>query len=276
MWFDWDNLVLLILQAGCVALPGAGLPARLERYRGSWWALVLPVSIVAVVGGISLAPGTADVLTWIALIGVPIGAALAFGWAMRGARAPLALLAAVLLAVAWTAQHDWYGELARTILVAASAVTVGRLLAGGTPLTLLKAAVYAMAALDAYLVFSGSLEHPNSVLVAAAPGPDLPRLQSGAFNGFSIGYGDYLQAAVVGAILAAERRPQIAAALATLVVAMAWDQLFLVYDVLPATIPPALVLLGFDLAGRRGLLPVRRPVGGLVGPSRHAADAENP
>jgi hypothetical protein len=276
MWFDWDNLVLLIVQAGCVALPAAGLPAWLGRYRGSWWALVLPVSIVAVVGGISLAPGTADVLTWIALIGVPVGAALAFGWAMRGARAPLALIAAALLALAWTAQHEWYGELARTILVAASAVTVGRLLAGGTPLTLLKAAVYAMAALDAYLVFSGSLEHPNSVLVAAAPGPDLPRLQSGAFNGFSIGYGDDLQAAVVGAILAAERRPQLAAALALLVLALAWDQLFLVYDVLPATIPPALVLLGFDLAARRGLLPVRRPVRRLVNPARHAADAENP
>jgi hypothetical protein len=274
MWFDGDNFVLLLIQAACVALPAAGLPLWLQRYRGRWWALVLPVSIVAVVGGISLAPGTADVLTWVALIGVPIGAALAFGWAARGAWPPLALLAVALLALAWAEPHELPGQLARTILVAGSAITVGRLLAGGTPLALLKAAVYAMAILDAYLVFSGSLEHPNSVLVAAAPGPDLPRLQSGAFGSFSIGYGDFLQAAVVGAILAAERRPQLIAAAATLLLAMAWDQLFLVYDVLPATIPPALALLGSDLLARRRSAAVR-PVGNLVGRPRHPADAEN-
>lgn len=275
MWFDWDNFVLLIVQAACVAVPAAGLPARLERYRGSAWALVLPVSIVAVVGGIALAPGTADVLTWIALIGVPVGAALALGWAARGARAPLAAGAAILLAVAWAAQGEWYGDLARTLLVAASAVTVGRLLAGGTPLAWLRAAVYALAALDAFLVFSGSLEQPNSVLVAASPGLDLPRLQSAAFNGWSVGYGDYLQAAVVGAILAAEGRPQLAAAAATLLISIAWDQLFLVYDSLPATIPPALALLAIDLWGRRPLLALG-PVRGLVRRARDPADAENP
>lgn len=273
MWFDADNFVLLVVQAACVAAPAAGLPAWLRRYRGSGWALVLPVSIVAVVVGISLAPGTADVLTWIALIGVPIGAGLAFGWAARGARPPLAVLAVVLLAIAWAEQGEWYGQLARTILVAASAVTVGRLLAGGTPLGWLRGAVYALAALDAYLVFSGSLEGPNSVLVAASPGADLPRLQSAAFNGWSVGYGDFLQAAVVGAILAAERRPQLPVALATLLISIAWDQLFLVYDSLPATIPPALALLAADLRARR-LFPLR-PVGRDVGASGHAADAED-
>jgi hypothetical protein len=269
MWFDGDNFVLLLVQAACVALPAAGLPLWLQRYRGSGWALVLPVSIVAVVGGISLAPGAADVLTWIALIGVPIGAALAFGWAARGAWPPLAVLAVALLALAWAEPGEWYGQLSRTILVAGSTVTIGRLLAGGTPLSLLKAAVYAMALLDAYLVFSGSLEHPNSVLVAATPGAGLPQLQSGAFGGFSIGYGDFLQAAVVGAILAVERRPQLIAAGATLLLAMAWDQLFLVYDVLPATIPPALVLLGSELLARR------RPLRGLVGRAGDPANAEN-
>ena len=46
-------------------------------------------------------PFTADVLTWIALILVPIGCALALGWAMHGAWPPLAALAAPLLALAW-------------------------------------------------------------------------------------------------------------------------------------------------------------------------------
>jgi hypothetical protein len=104
VWFSADNLVLILIQAACVALPAAGLPSSLSRFRGSGWALVLPVSILLAIGAISVLPGTADVITWIALIGVPIGAALALGWAARGARAPLALLAAPLLALAWARQ----------------------------------------------------------------------------------------------------------------------------------------------------------------------------
>ena len=57
-----------------------------------------------VVGTIALFPSTADALTWIALILVPIGGALALGWAMRGARPWLAALAAPLLAIAVTAR----------------------------------------------------------------------------------------------------------------------------------------------------------------------------
>lgn len=275
VWFDADNLVLLLAQAACVALPAAGLTPRLERYRGSGWALVLPVSIVAVVGGISLAPGTADVLAWIALIGVPIGAALALGWAARGSRPRLAILAVGLLALAWVAPDDWTGQLARTAMVAGSAITLGRLLAGAAPLSWLKAGVYAMAAVDAYLVFSGRLEHPNAILVAAAPGPDLPQLQSGAFGGFSIGYGDFLSAAVVGGILAIERKPQLLTAMAMLLIAMVWDQLFLVYDVLPATIPPAIALLAAELLSGRPRLLAVRPLRDLVRRPRDAADAEN-
>ena len=250
MWFSSDNLVLLLFQAGCVALPAAGIGAWSRRFRGSAWSLVLPLSIAVVVGAISAFPATADVLTWIALIGVPIGAALALGWAARGARPALALGAAPLLALAWAIPDDPLGQLATTALVAGSAITLGRLLAGAAPLSLLKAGIYAMAALDAYLVFSGRLQQPNAVLVAAAPGGGLPQLQSAGFGGFSIGYGDFFAAAVVGGILAAERRPQLLAAAAMLVLAVAWDQLFLVYDVLPATIPPALALLGIEIAGR--------------------------
>lgn len=251
MWFSADNLVLIVAQAACVAIPAAGLPAWSRRFRGSGWALLLPLSIGVVVVAISAAPATAELLTWAALIGVPIGAALALGWAATGARWPLAPLAAPLLGLAWAVPDQAAGQLATTALVAGSAITLGRLLAGAAPLGWLKAGVYAMAALDAYLVFSGSLQGPNAVLVAAAPGPDLPQLQSAGFGGFSIGYGDFFSAAVVGGILAAERRPQLATAVALLGLSLLWDQLFLIYDVLPATIPPALALLGVELLGRR-------------------------
>ncbi len=56
---------------------------------------------------------------------------------------------------------------------------------------------------------------------------------------------------MAGAVIAAQRGPRLAAAVVLVGVALAWDQLFLVYDVLPATIPPALVLLGTEVAGRR-------------------------
>jgi hypothetical protein len=251
VWFSADNFVLTIAQAACIALVGAGLPAWTRRFRTGAWALVLPLSIAVVVAAIALVPTTADVLTWIALVLVPPGAALALGWAGRGARAPLAVLAAPLLALAWTMQDERAGQIATTLLILGSAVTLGRLLAGAAPLSLLKAGVIAMAAVDAYLVFSNKLQAPNAVLNAAVPAPGLPRLQTGVFAGASLGYGDFFAAAVVGGILAAERGPQVVAAVAMLAVSLAWDQLFLVYDVLPATIPPALVLVGVEAWRRR-------------------------
>jgi hypothetical protein len=243
VWFSPENFVLTIAQAACVALPAAGLPVWLERYRGRGWALVLPLSIAVVVAVIAAVPWSANVLTWVALLLVPPGAALALGWAMRGARPALALLAAPLLALAWAAQHDRAGQVAAIVLISLSAVTLGRLLAGAAPLLLLKLGLVAMASVDAYLVFSGRLQAPNAALIAASPGLGLPRLQSLAFDGASLGYGDVFAAAVLGGILAAERMPRVAAAVALVAVSIAWDQLFLVYEVLPATIPPAVVLL---------------------------------
>jgi hypothetical protein len=246
MWFSDDNFVLNVAQAAALALPAAGLPRWAQRFRTGAWALILPLSIAVVVAAIALVPTTADVLTWVALLLVPPGCALALGWAAHGARPWLAVLAAPLLALAWTRQDTRAGQLAAIVLILGSAVTVGRLLAGAAPLSLLKAGVLAMAAVDAYLVFSNKLQQPNAVLVSAQPAPGLPRLQSSSFGGAGLGYGDYFAAAVVGGILAAERGPQLLAAGALIVVSLAWDQLFLVYDVLPATIPPALVLLGYE------------------------------
>src|SRR3954465_1900942 len=173
-----DSLVLALAQATYVALPAAGLPLWASRFRSSGWALVAPVSIALVIGGIALVPSAADVLTWTALILVPVGAALAFGWAAHGARAPLALVALPLLIAAWTLQDERIGQAAAVVLIAGSAVTVGRLLAGAAPLPWLKIGIVIMAIVDSVLVFSGNLEGPNSVLVAASPGPGLPHFQS--------------------------------------------------------------------------------------------------
>jgi len=275
MWFSGDNLVLVAAQSACVALPAAGVPAWAERFRGRAWALVAPVSIALVVGAIALVPFTADVLTWIALILVPIGGALALGWAMHGARPALALLAAPLLALAWASQDSRAGQAATIVLIAGSAVTVGRLLAGAAPLSLLKAGIYAMAAVDAYLVFTNRLQPANTVLVTAAPAPGLPQLQSSSFGFAGLGYGDYFVAGLVGGILAAQRGPQLWAAPAVFVVSFAWDQLFLVYDVLPATVPPALVLLGCELLRRRNVAPPWRSGRRSPAPNRRSRSEES-
>ena len=250
MWFSADSFVLTLAQAACIALPAVGLPVWLERYRTPAWALTLPISIAAVVAGIAIASPAADVLTWVAFLLVPVGCALALGWAMRGAHAWLALLAAPLLALAWALPDDRVGQLAATILIAGSAITLGRLLAGGAPLSFLKVGVVAMATVDAVLVFSHNLQASNSVLVAASPGLGLPRLQSASFGTAGLGYGDFFAAAVVGGIFAAERAPQLLAAAAMVAVTLCWQQLHLVYDSLPRTVPPALVLIGFEVARR--------------------------
>ena len=222
------------------------MPAALLRLGGRGWSLVAPLSIVVSIGVIALADVGADVLTWIALLLVPPGCALAVGWAAHGARPALAVLALPALAAALAAPDDPLGRTGRLVLIAGSVVTVGRLLAGAAPLLLLKAGVVAMAAIDAVVIFGDLFDRENALFDAAAPAAGLPRLQVAEIGDASTDYGDFFVAGLVGGILAAERRPQLAAALAAFAVMQAFNQLFLVVDSLPGTIPPALVMLAFS------------------------------
>jgi hypothetical protein len=274
VWFHLDNLVLVAAQAACVALPAAGLPSWLQRFRGGAWALVLPLCIAVVVFGIDLLPQSATILSWAALLLIPPGCALALGWAMHGARPALALLALPALALVWATQESHAGELATIFLIAGSCVTLGRLLAGAAPLTLLKLGIVAMAVIDSILVFGNQLQAPNATLIAAVPAHGLPQLQSASFIHAGLGYGDFFAAGVLGGVLAAEGRPQLAAALGLLVASLAWDQMFFFYDTLPATVPVAFVLVVIELravwrgTGRpRTARGARRPPGSSPGPA---------
>src|SRR5439155_20541873 len=170
------DAVLISAQAGLVALPRAGVPRWMRRFAGGWWALILPLSIAVVIGAIELLPQTADALTWIALVLIPPGAALALGWAMHGARPPLALLAPPLLALAWAYVNGLAGDAPAAVLTALSCVTLGRILAGIVPGLWLKAGIVAMAIVDSILVFGNELQAPNAVLNAAIPLPGAPQL----------------------------------------------------------------------------------------------------
>src|SRR3954469_14566552 len=175
--FVLHDAVLLASQALLVGLVGAGVPAWVRARATARWALVLPLSIAVVVAGIALLPDVADVLTWVALLLIPPGAALALGWAMRGARWPYAPLAAPLLILAWADVDGLAGDAAAAVLTALSCVTLGRLLAGIVPAAWLKAGIVAMAIVDAILVFGNELQAPNAVLNAAIPTPGAPQLQ---------------------------------------------------------------------------------------------------
>ena len=75
--------------------------------------MVAPASVVVTVVAISATEGSADVLTWIALVLVPPGCALALGWAAHGARPWLALAVVPILVVALAVPDDPAGEVAR-------------------------------------------------------------------------------------------------------------------------------------------------------------------
>ena len=246
------SYLLDVAQAACVLLPGAGLPAWLARRRlaslSRWWALVLPGSLVLCVGIIAALPGTASGFTYLALVAVPPLAVLALAWGARGARPWLGLVGLALCAVAVArATGSEVGDLAAGALTVLSCVTLGRLLVAVAPHTIVKLALVVMAAIDAYLVFGGGIETSANLLNAAAPAFQLPQLQTAYFRGASIGYGDLFVAAVFGALLAAEHRRQTLGAGICLVAFVAFDYLFNYFDTLPATVPVAVVLVGWEV-----------------------------
>jgi hypothetical protein len=252
-----SDAAVLIVQAGVVAAPRR--PPRapwMDRISGPAWAIIPLGSIVGVIFAIRYVSSTATGLTWLALIAVPILAAVALGWAAHGARPWLALLAIPLFVLAWASRTTLWGEGAATLLCALSCVTLGWLLAAVTPPGWLKWGILAMAAADTWLVLSDLLQTPKDQLVSAAPAPGsgLPQLQSESFGSISLGYGDLFVAGVLGGVIAREGRGgrgQVAMALLTLFLAGLFDLLFFVLSELPATVPVAFALIGGEIWYRR-------------------------
>jgi hypothetical protein len=248
-----SDAALICLQAGCVAAPRLAPGVRkLDRFHGRGWALVPVTSIVGVIFAIRYVSNTADWLTWLALIGCPLGSVVALGWAMRGPRSPaartaMALLVVPLFLIVDRSQSSLTGEACGAILSALSCVTLGVLLAAVAPSGLLKLGIVAMSVADVWLVVSDLLQNPNNTLVAASPGSafghPLPKLQSESFGTVNMGYGDLFIAAVFGALLSGNARRQTAGALLTLVLAGAFDLLFFFVNELPATVPVAVALI---------------------------------
>jgi hypothetical protein len=252
----WLSIAALsLVQAALVAAPRAPSPQLVQRLQSRWWALVLPLSIVVVVAGISLESAGAEFLTYLALIAVPPLAAVALAWLVRGGRPPLALAVLPLFAVAWAFQGALGGETAALALSALACVSLGWLLACGVPPRWLKLGIYLMAAVDAWLIAADLLQEPNAVLNAAAPAADLPRLQFASFGSAVMGFGDLFIAAVLGALLASDRRLQLRGAALAAVICLGFDLLFFAVDQLPATVPIALTLAVLELLRPREVRP---------------------
>jgi hypothetical protein len=243
--------VLSLVQALLVATPRPALTPLLSRLRGRSWALVPPLSILVVIAAIALDSASAQFLTYLALVAVPPLAALALAFLIRGGRPPLALLVVPLFAIAWAARGSLSGETAALTLSALACVSLGWLLAGVVPSRWLKLGIYAMAAIDAWLVGSNLLQEPNAVLNAAAPGAGLPSLQFVSFGSAVMGFGDIFLAATLGALLAADRRLQLTGAVLVATIGLAFDCLFFAVDQLPATVPVALALATLEIREQR-------------------------
>ncbi|MEX2106574.1 MAG: hypothetical protein WD810_06715 [Solirubrobacterales bacterium] len=244
--------VLSLVQAALVAAPRAPGSPLLERLRSRWWALALPLSIAVVVSAIALESATAQFLTYLALVAVPPLAALALALFVRGGRPPLAVLALPLFALAWAARGSLGGETAALALSALACISLGWLLASVVADRWLKLGIFAMAAIDAWLVGSDLLQGPNAVLNSAAPGGGLPRLQFVTFGSAVMGFGDVFVAAVLGAILARDRGLQLRGAALAALICIGFDLLFFAVDELPATVPIALTLALLEVRGRVG------------------------
>lgn len=244
--------VLSLVQAALVAAPRPAFAPLLAGLRNRWWALLPPLSIAVVISAVALDSGSAHFLTYLALVAVPPLAALALAAVIRGGRPALAPATIPLFAVAWAARGSLSGETAALVLSALACVSLGWLLACVVPGRWLKLGIYAMAAIDAWLVGSDLLQGPNAVLNAVSPG-GLPRLQFVSFGSAAMGFGDLFIAATLGALLAYDRRLQLTGAALVAVIALGFDLLFFAVDQLPATVPIALALAAFELGPWRRL-----------------------
>jgi hypothetical protein len=257
----WISIAVLSLCQGVVvALARPWSPAWLERAHSRAWALVPPLSVIGFVAVGQVAEhASAQALTYIALVGVPLGAVLALGWLMHGARPWLALLVAPLFVLAWANRGGLAGEASALTLTALSCVALGTLIGGVTPARWLALGIVAMACSDAALVISDLLQAPNNALNAAHPVGGLPQLQAEVFGSAVMGYGDLFVAGLLGGLLASlpageplgVRSPQLVGALLTALLAIAFDFLFFAVDELPATVPVAGALVTLVWVSRR-------------------------
>jgi hypothetical protein len=219
------------VQAAVVLLPrSAGGPRR----RG-WIGIVLPAAALGTgIVVLRALTGGPHALALLAAIATPVLAAA------RPKRAPLAI---VLWLVAWLAD-GLPAQGASVALVALAAVTVAELAGALAPAWSLAAGLVALAVLDVVLVWGTPQVGPattalHHAAVPSAAGHPVPRLQDATFGSATMGWLDFVAAALLGVVARARLR----AAAVTGVAAGAWGLLLFVTPTIPATVPTLAGLL---------------------------------
>jgi len=161
------------------------------------------------------------------------------------------------LAVHWS----WPAELAASILTALGCLTVGAALVRLSPLRWLAAAIAAMCVVDVVLIATGVGQPTQALMDHALSNSRLPEFHQAQLGAVSKDYPDLVLTAVLGSILAGRAALQRTAAVLVAVLASANGLLFLIADVLPATVPlgvAAAVVFGLDRWRSRPRRPARR------------------
>jgi len=251
----WISIAILSVAQGAVVALARSHPRELPtRIRGRRWAILPPASVLAFVAVARVAEeASAETLTYLALVVVPLLAALALGWLTRGARPARALIVVPLFALAWANREGLAGEASALTLSALSCAALGVGFAVLTPPRWLGGGIVAMALADTALVVSDLLQRPNDALNAAHPAAGLPRLQNAVFGSAVMGYGDLFIAGLLGALLVVTlgASAQLRGAGLTVALALCFDLLFFLVHELPATVPVALALIVIVLRRRR-------------------------
>ena len=248
-----EYVALATMQGAVVALPHPAAFERLGHLRSPAWALVAPGSLLLGTFGVLALPLLASALAVLAQIATPVLATIAVMAVVHGRQRGLLLVPLVLGVVAATGA-GWPGELAASLLTALGCLTLGTAFARVTPARWLYLGVLSMVGVDVLLLALG-VGQPADALLREAMGSTIgPAFDRAQLGDFSLDYPDLVLAAVVGAMIA-DRAIQRSAALLVAVSAAAYGALFAFADMLPATVPLALVLV--LVAGGRAA--VRRP-----------------
>jgi hypothetical protein len=264
-----------LAQAVVVLLPRAVGARWLEALRAHWLLVVVPVAALTAATFIpAVATALADSLSTLALLAVPLLAAVGIGWAARVHHPALVLLVPALFALAWADAHGTAGEAGALVLVALSAVALAVVVAAILPSTVAKIGIGIWAAFDLSVALAHRLEEASRPIVEATPvlGPHL-QFQRVVLGTASMEYADLFVAAGLGAVVAFEARRRGTAALLVAVFASASSLFFLVTDTLPATVPIALALLVLEIQryASAGRWPFRRKDMSVPPPSAPSA-----
>jgi hypothetical protein len=242
------------VQGVIVLFPGVLRIRFLAALRARWLLIVVPAAAVTAA---TFLPRVAAVLavslSSLALALVPPLAVLGIGWAMRWRVWRLVPFIAPLLAAAWVTPESTLGRAAALLLVLLSCVGLAALVVAIVRSMVVKLGIALWAAADLSLALAHGLERASRAITEAAPaiGPEHLQLQYVVIGTSSMEYADLFVAAMLGAVLAAQRRNRGPAALLVATLGMSLGAFLLVTNVLPATVPVAAALGVVELYGLR-------------------------